>query len=395
MPTRLLFPDLLHELLKKRYQRQCHHWLADAGNWPLSIALGSPNETQASQELDVIKIWIKVWQTWQGAGETIWRERQWRTLGVQRLPERILFHTPLALATYIGEKTRWQQASQRYVELTRRWPTLTASLAKYFDVLADYPDDDLQHLISVLNWLEKNPHSNLYIRQLPIAGLDSKWLETRKGLITNLWLALQEKLFEEGEGKDFFTACHLKPSPTLIRFRVLDPHLRRYFSGLSDVTAPLTEIATLNLPLKKLFIVENLQTGLAFPDIPNAIVLMGLGYAVDVLAQLPWMLRAKKIFYWGDIDTHGFAILNRARVYCPQMQTILMDEETLLRHPLLWGSEKKQHAAVELNNLTSAEQTLYQQLKQQRWGKNIRLEQERIEWSYVLSSLDWRESLFQ
>jgi len=41
---------------------------------------------------------------------------------------------------------------------------------------------------------------------------------------------------------------------------------------------------------------------------------MRLGYAVDVLGQLPWLQEAQCI-YWGDIDTHGFAILNRARTY--------------------------------------------------------------------------------
>ncbi len=60
-----------------------------------------------------------------------------------------------------------------------------------------------------------------------------------------------------------------------------------------------------------------------------------------------------------------------------------MDESTLLAHQSLWVNEKKQHAAVNLPLLTPAEQTIYQQLKQQYWGINIRLEQERINWEYA------------
>jgi hypothetical protein len=128
------------------------------------------------------------------------------------------------------------------------------------------------------------------------------------------------------------------------------------------------------------FIVENLQTGLAMSDMPGAVVFMRLGYNVDVLARLPWLARAR-CMYWGDLDTHGFAILHRARSYIPELQSVLMDEETLLRHKALWVDEAAQHSAAELTLLTKEEQQLYRDLKQQRWGQNVRLEQERIDWT--------------
>ena len=57
-----------------------------------------------------------------------------------------------------------------------------------------------------------------------------------------------------------------------------------------------------------------------------------------------------------------------------------MDEHTLLEHKDLWGEEPSQHAAQALPNLTPDEQHVYQGLKNHRWGKRIRLEQERIYW---------------
>jgi hypothetical protein len=91
--------------------------------------------------------------------------------------------------------------------------------------------------------------------------------------------------------------------------------------------------------------------------------------------------------YWGDLDTHGFAILHRARSYLPNLQSILMDEDTLLRHRSLWVEEKEQHPNAELTLLTKAEQAVYLGLKQQRWGQNVRLEQERIAWDYAWKAL--------
>jgi len=148
----------------------------------------------------------------------------------------------------------------------------------------------------------------------------------------------------------------------------------------------VNDLADINLPVSYVFIVENLQTGLAMPDIPGTVVLMRLGYNVDTLGKLPWLVRAKCI-YWGDLDTHGFAILHRARSYVPSLESVLMDEDTLLRYKALWVKEKEQHPAAELTLLTEGEQRLYRDLKRQRWGQNVRLEQERIDWSAAWSTL--------
>jgi hypothetical protein len=133
-------------------------------------------------------------------------------------------------------------------------------------------------------------------------------------------------------------------------------------------------------------IVENLQTGLAIEDLPGTVVLMRLGYGVDVLGRLPWLAKARSI-YWGDVDTHGFAILNRARTYLPELESILMDEETLLSNKDLWGEEREQHSAESLPLLSIPELTVYQALKQNRWGQYVRLEQERIAWDTAWNAL--------
>jgi hypothetical protein len=181
-----------------------------------------------------------------------------------------------------------------------------------------------------------------------------------------------------GEG-DFFQHCGLKAPPQLIRLRILDNNLRQRVGGLDDISAPMEQMAELDLPIANVFIVENLQTGLAFDDLPGSVVIMQLGYGVDVLGRLPWATKANCV-YWGDLDTHGFAILNRARSYLPELKSILMDEETLRSHQDLWVEEKDQHSAETLPLLTDPEQMVYQTIKRNAWGQNVRLEQERIAW---------------
>ena len=111
-----------------------------------------------------------------------------------------------------------------------------------------------------------------------------------------------------------------------------------------------------------------------------------LGYGVDVLGRLPWVTKANCI-YWGDLDTHGFAILNRARTYLPELKSILMDEETLRSYQDLWVEEKTQHGAETLPLLSDREQEVYQAIKRNAWGQNVRLEQERIAWDVAWKAL--------
>ena len=113
--------------------------------------------------------------------------------------------------------------------------------------------------------------------------------------------------------------------------RLLDESLRRRIGGLNDISAPWEQLAELDLPVSKVFIIENLQTGLAFDDLPGSAVIMQLGYGVDVLGRLLWVAKASCV-YWGDLDMHGFAILNRARSYLPELKSVLMDEATLRSH---------------------------------------------------------------
>jgi hypothetical protein len=387
----LKLPDDIRQELVRRFQNKHREWLAifpsletENNRWPMEINLGIPTEVAALKQPEGVHAWVVAWQNWQGVGTLIWNDRRWRSLGAQRLPEKLILQGPAEVALWAGQSARWERASTRRAELTARRPALLGLLPRYFDVLADYSDDDYLRLHRMLDWIIANPNSNLYPRQLPIPGIDSKWLDGRKELLFELVTAIRGG---SSSDSDFFQRCGLRPLPHLMRMRVLDQALRKQLGGLGDISAPSDELALLNLSISRVFVVENLQTGLAFPDMAGTVVFMRLGYNVDILARLPWISGAK-CMYWGDLDTHGFAILNRARMHLPAFQSILMDEQTLLNYRTLWVQEKQPHAATALPLLTDPEQAVYRGIKQHHWGQNIRLEQERIAWDYVWNSLN-------
>jgi Uncharacterized protein conserved in bacteria len=256
-------------------------------------------------------------------------------------------------------------------------------LTSKFHVLADYADENFERLFSLLEWLEANPSSDLYLRQLPVRGLDTKWIEQRAGVVAGLFRAIRGL----PAGDDFYELCGLKRPPHRVRVRVLCPVLRNAMGGLRDIESPVEELARLPIAPAACIVVENLETGLAMPDLPGTVCIMKLGNAVSVLGALAW-LQPSKAFYWGDIDTHGFAILDRARQALPRLRSVLMDEATLGTHRELCGQEPTQCADGALPNLQESERAVYAGLRENRWGVRLRLEQERVSWDYAIGAIN-------
>jgi hypothetical protein len=373
-------PDEVVSFLRRKFTARRGEWLAEgnADAWPLVIPLGIPTEKEALLQTGALRAWITQWKAWKGPGQVIWVERKWPSLGTQSLPEKISFQNELEIIETIGETENWLRAKERYDTFVALWPDLKDTCAHLYREFVLYSDANIKRIIKTLKWFIDNPDINIYPRQLPVPGLDSKWFEKHQWLIDNLHSAIT--------GNEITT---LRKPPQMVRFRLLHHTMMYQFHGLSDISAPFEELAKLALPVERVFIVENEQTFLSFTEMPGAIVFWGHGYSVNICAGIPW-LRDVPCYYWGDIDTHGFAILNRARSHLPQLQSILMDSSTLLKHRDYWVNEPQQSTADELPLLTSAEREVYSGLKQQRWGQNVRLEQERIEWGYAWDAIEMK-----
>lgn len=164
------------------------------------------------------------------------------------------------------------------------------------------------------------------------------------------------------------------------RIRLLDS--AESVGGLRDIGAPIDDLAALEVNAGTVLIVENLQTFLSLPAMTGVVAAYGQGNAVVALARIPW-LRSARTFYWGDLDSHGFRILNHVRSLGLEAQSVLMDSPTLYEHRDLWVAEPKPFRGV-ASLLNDSEAAALAELRELGY---VRLEQERVPWSYALEAL--------
>ncbi len=362
--------------------------------FPLKLTMRRPDATALGQSFDAVRGWIRELEENSRSGKGFGYDIEWadinhRQLGRNRMPGRISVPTESDALRLIGK----EQDGKRFRKLAgltiTRFPELESWVSRRPLVLLDHALD-WSRILDVLVWFRAHPRSNLYLRQVDIPGVDTKFVEARKQLFSELLdiiLKRNNDPLPDATVQTFEQKYGLRAKPQIIRFRALDRRVA--VAGLADLAIPASDFTALNIAARHVFITENEVNGLAFPDFPHAMVIFGLGYSVDLLQPASW-LAGTQIHYWGDIDTHGFAMLDRLRSAFPNARSLLMNRETLMAHRPLWVREQTPSRAT-LSRLDPDEHALFDDLVNDRLGENVRLEQERVSYAFLekrLKSID-------
>lgn len=221
--------------------------------------------------------------------------------------------------------------------------------------------------------------------------------------IANMEAAFQDEVSGESgqDGKPwqrFLLRWGFKLKPDMVRLRSLDPeHVmwlddRQGFQHVQGYDMSLS-VEALNAwqaqaSMKHVLICENEICYLSLPPISHTIAIWGSGYKAAILGRVGLLCQVD-VVYWGDLDTHGFAILNQLRFSAgPQakIRSMLMDIPTLERNLKYAVTEKRPYAG-KLDYLTPVESSAYAALNSRRFGHNLRLEQELIPFDQLLDAL--------
>ncbi len=362
------------------------YWSGQPEVLPYRIALKGPSSAEWSDRFDEARRWIAAWD-----GFPIeWREFVHPRLGRNRVPAAVVLPTWDPLLALIGKKTeaeryrRWADALVGPFPELRPWVTAQASA-----VLSH--GDDWPRILAVLTWLRHHPRPGIYLRQLDLPGIHTKFLEGHRGLLSTLLdLILPPRLSTTTfPGRLALPNATVSwPNPGWSGFRHLDPG----HPFPRDVTLADRGLGRdgIHLP-QTVFVTENETNFLAFPDHSDSLVVFGSGYGFEAWGN-DFVASEGRGLLLGETSTPtGSPFLDQLRSRLPKAQSLMMDEETLLTHQTLWGEESDPTNRT-LTRLTGGEQEVYQGLVTHRWGERIRLEQERIGYHWVLKSLSQRRN---
>lgn len=362
--------------------------LVNAGSgFPKRLTLKAPASPEIANSYEAVRWWAKdIMGTPHCRIEM--RSFAHRVVGSNSIPSEVWIDSLDDALAMLGKRSEAARFSALLDATRQRQPLLLSWLAKR-PLKALELAGHWSLLLDIVEWMQPHPRLGIYLRQVDIPGVHSKFIEAHRGVLTELFdISLpQGYIAPEASGAGQFAVRYgFRDKPARIRFRVLDPSKSPLpGGGMHDITLDSHSFAKLPAFAIRVFITENETNFLAFPALADSLVIFGSGYGWDSLSHVRWLSDCL-IYYWGDIDTHGFAILNQLRSRFDHVESFIMDRDTLMVHESLWGNEKDQ-ALQDLPLLTTDEQGLFDDLRDNRIRKNLRLEQEFIGFGWIESAL--------
>ncbi|CAB4983209.1 unannotated protein [freshwater metagenome] len=358
---------------------------ASGDEWePIGVPLRAPTATEVASDFGAVQDWVR---SWIAPGRPGFRVETaavgGRVVGLNELPRRAWVDS-YADAWRILRTTDLVRAFESALSLAEERAPRIAEWARAHPMAVLQAGETWDELLRTVRWIDANAASRHYLREIDVPGVDTKFIEQHRAILTTL-LEVQldaERIDGSRPRTDFAGRFGFLTKPEYVRMRALSGDL---IPGFSEMTLRLDELAGRPPGFGTFVIVENEVTFLALPAATDAVAILSGGYAVSRLARLPW-LAERRVLYWGDLDTHGFAMLSQLRASAPHATSLLMDRATLLAHEGQWVREPKPTNA-RLPGLNEAEHALYVDLIEDRYGIAVRLEQERIAFSAVRAAL--------
>lgn len=385
-------------LLVRRFDRSLvERLLGEAFGLPFEPAfhlpLGRVTEAEALRNLSGLKAEVMKWREvlpQRPGWRVVIAEQRFRTVGLTvRLPRELTVDSTESLlktlrpngittAVWHTALTRLRRFCATFALTSEESRKSAAAALRSLKLLfpSDTSDREFEAVLRTLSWLLKHPNAGLFPRALPVEGVDSKWLERRRAALTRLWNTVTG---ENVSAADFLEHAGLLRLPQFVLVKNAAAWVGEE-AAEEVVQLPVETLAKKAPESPVVLIIENEQTALSldFRDVP---IFLALGYGVTLLESLPWM-KEKRILYFGDLDTHGLAILAECRRLFPQTESVLMDLPTFERWRAFAVTEPK-GAEPSPEHLTPEERTLADVLSAGR----LRLEQERIPLGTVREAL--------
>lgn len=362
-------PDELAQQLLRQWQNNTlrAQRLLTPEPWPLRLAIGKPTATQVLQQSASVQQHIQSWRQ-VTVGQVIFEHKNYR-----RLAEAV------ELPSYwqINSPSEWMQACQnaavRY-EFAVLSELISASdscmhelLVRERNLWRHKPLNELLDTLKLVGKLSPGCAQGQPLRLLSGYGVDTKFVERHETLLRRLLDTRFADAASEQGLLNFLDALDEKDHWLLVR------SLSEGLLPFQRLRITSAELAQTALPATRILLIENERCEHLLPPLRDCIAVLGAGFDLAWLAGQA--LEGKQLYYWGDLDTWGLAMLARARQLRPNLQALMMTQEVFTDYADFAVSEPQRAGDFDQSYLAADEQALLLDLQQRKKG---RLEQEFI-----------------
>lgn len=373
--------------LARKLARQWHNAdlreqrLLNPLHWPIELSIGKPTANAMLNQLHQVRQHIQHWRAID-TGQIRWEEHHYQsTSEAVELPVSWALNTPTEWvnATASPDIRREYQALGRLVQQTD--PQFHSFLIRQRSLVFNKPEHEVIKAAELALLLTAGAAQGSPLRALSLAGIDSKFFDRNRTLITRLLDIRFNGLAGEQGLETFLGAQHDNDHWLLVAD--LDGSLLPF----TQQRVRDTELMHTPLAASHVLIIENERCLHQLPTLHGTIAILGAGLNLRWLSA-EW-LSGKTLAYWGDIDSWGLSMLAQARQHQPGLTPLLMNRAIFDSYQHSKAVTEPLPATPEPPpQLSREEAQLYRHLLSLEKG---RLEQEFIDKQQVMDTVSqWR-----
>ena len=323
-------------------------------------------------------------QRWRAVtvGEVRWEAVTFRSASEPvEMPVEWLLRNAEEWAAVTGDAVAQCEYARFHNLLPRLDPIFRRIVVRQRSFVQEKSDEDILKVAEVAMNLTAGCADGRPLRALPVAGIDSKFLERHRSLVVQF---LDTRF--EGQASELGLESFLHAHDESDHWILVTP-LAAGLLPFQQQRIRASELLQKPLPASHILIVENERSLHQLIELPDTIAILGAGLNLEWM-QAAW-LRERHIAYWGDMDTWGLSMLAKARCHQPHLMALLMNR-TLFDTYRSKLAVKEPNSAGEFppEGLDSEERDFYRCLQEAEKG---RIEQEFLPREVVADALrQWR-----
>ncbi|MDP8306568.1 MAG: DUF3322 domain-containing protein [Candidatus Chlorobium antarcticum] len=160
--------------------------MAEEPLFPRRLVLKGPDSRQLGESFAEVRDWIARLSGAAKHYRIVWRTLNHRILGANTIPSEIWIDSLEDALAFIGKRHDADRFADLVALTRQREPLLMEWMAKR-PLRALELAGEWQRMLDIVVWMQQHPRPDIYLRQLDLPGVHSKFIEAHRGVLGELF----------------------------------------------------------------------------------------------------------------------------------------------------------------------------------------------------------------